>query len=92
MAPPRRARPPPHSPRRGEAIAFLSGEGEATLGDETVTIGAGVSLYIPAGVVHGFRCTGGTLHVLVVFPTPVFAETTIVDNAPGDSQRRRRPS
>jgi quercetin dioxygenase-like cupin family protein len=65
-----------------EAITFLSGTGEATLDDETVTIGAGVSLYIPAGVVHGFRCTEGTLHVMVVFPGAVFAETTIVDNAP----------
>ena len=52
-----------------EAVTFLSGSGEATLGDETVPIGAGVSLYIPAGVVHGFRCTEGTLHVMVVFPT-----------------------
>jgi quercetin dioxygenase-like cupin family protein len=62
-----------------EAITFLSGSGEATLGEETVAIGAGVSLYIPAGVVHGFRCTEGTLHVFVVFPTPHFAETTIVE-------------
>src|SRR4051795_2949275 len=62
-----------------EAITFLSGSGEAALGDETVPIGAGVSLYIPAGEVHGFRCTDGTLHVFVVFPTPEFAETTIVE-------------
>ena len=46
---------------------------------ETVPIGAGVSLYIPAGEVHGFRCTEGTLHVIVVFPVPEFAETTIVE-------------
>ena len=62
-----------------EAITFLSGSGEATLGEEIVPIGSGVSLYIPAGAVHGFRCTEGTLHVLVVFPTPEFAETTIVE-------------
>ncbi len=62
-----------------EAITFLSGSGEATLGEETVPIGAGISLYIPAGEVHGFRCTEGTLHVMVVFPTPEFAETTIVE-------------
>jgi quercetin dioxygenase-like cupin family protein len=65
-----------------ETVTFLSGTGEATLGDEDVTIGAGVSLYIPAGLVHGFHCTAGTLHVLVVFPTPEFAETTIVEDAP----------
>ena len=62
-----------------EAITFLSGSGEATLGEETVPIGSGISLYIPAGLVHGFHCTESTLHVMVVFPVPVFAETTIVD-------------
>ena len=64
-----------------EAITFLSGSGEATLGDETVPIGEGVSLYIPAGVVHGFHCSEGTLHVMVVFPVPEFAETTIIEPA-----------
>jgi quercetin dioxygenase-like cupin family protein len=64
-----------------EAVVFLSGTGEATLGEETVPIGAGVSLFIPAGVVHGFHCTEGTLHVLVVFPGAEFAETTIVERA-----------
>ena len=68
--------PPPHPV---EAITFLSGSGEATLGEETVSIGSGISLYIPAGVVHGFHCTEGTLHVMVVFPVPEFAETTIVE-------------
>jgi quercetin dioxygenase-like cupin family protein len=63
-----------------EALTFLSGAGEATLGEEVVPIGAGVSLYIPPGVVHGFRCTEGTLHVLVAFPTSEFAETTIVES------------
>jgi quercetin dioxygenase-like cupin family protein len=64
-----------------EAITFLSGAGEATLGEATVPIGAGVSLYIPAGVVHGFHCSEGTLHVMVVFPFPEFAETTIIERA-----------
>ena len=62
-----------------EAITFLSGSGEATLGEETLPFGVGVSLYIPAGEVHGFRCTEGTLHVFVVFPTPEFAETIMVE-------------
>jgi quercetin dioxygenase-like cupin family protein len=62
-----------------EAITFLSGSGEATLGEVTVPIGSGISLYIPAGAVHGFRCFEGTLHVMVVFPVPEFAETTIVE-------------
>jgi quercetin dioxygenase-like cupin family protein len=62
-----------------EAVTFLSGAGEATLGEEIVPIGPGVSLYFPAGVVHGFRSTDGILHVLIVFPTPEFAETTMVE-------------
>jgi quercetin dioxygenase-like cupin family protein len=67
-----------------EALTFLAGSGEATLGAETVLITAGTSLYIPAGLVHGFRNAGtATLHVLVVFPTPTFAETTIVEDSSG---------
>ena len=62
-----------------EALTFLSGSGVATLGEETVPIGAGVSLYIPAGVVHGFRCVDGVLHVIIVFPIPEFAETTLIE-------------
>ena len=62
-----------------EAITFLSGSGEATIGEEKVPIGAGVSLYIPGDVIHGFHCNEGTLHVMVVFPVPEFAETTIVE-------------
>jgi quercetin dioxygenase-like cupin family protein len=64
-----------------EALTFLAGEGEATLGDDIVSIGAGISLYLPAGLIHGFRCTAGRLHVLVVFPGGEFAETTIIENA-----------
>ena len=64
-----------------EAITFLSGSGEATLNEETVPIGAGLSLYIPAGVVHGFRCVAGVLHVIVVFPIPEFAETIMVEDS-----------
>ncbi len=63
-----------------EALTFLAGQGEAILGNETVPIGAGVSLYIPPGLVHGFRCTGrDPLHVLITFPVPRFAETTLVE-------------
>ncbi len=61
-----------------EALVFLAGRGRAFMGDESVAIGAGVSLYIPAGVVHGFWCTDEALHVLVVFPMPEFAETRMV--------------
>lgn len=63
-----------------EAVMFLSGSGEATLDDETVSIEAGCSLFFPPGVVHGFRNTGTTvMHVVIVFPVPHFAETTMMD-------------
>jgi mannose-6-phosphate isomerase-like protein (cupin superfamily) len=63
-----------------EAVMFLSGSGEATMGKEIVPFEAGTSLFFPAGLVHGFRNTGSeTLHVIIVFPVPYFAETTIVD-------------
>jgi quercetin dioxygenase-like cupin family protein len=64
-----------------EVLTFLAGEGEATLGDEVVPIGAGISLYIPAGLVHGFHCTAGRLHVFVVFPGGEFAQTTIIERS-----------
>jgi quercetin dioxygenase-like cupin family protein len=67
-----------------EAVMFLTGSGEATLGDDTVAIGPGITLYFPPGLVHGFRNTGNDiLHVIVVFPVPHFAETTIVERSEG---------
>lgn len=64
-----------------EAVMFLAGTGEATLGEEVVPIGAGTSLFFPAGLVHGFRNTGSdVLHVVIVFPVPHFAPTTIVED------------
>ncbi len=65
-----------------ESITFLSGKGEATLGARIVEIGAGMSLFIPAGAIHGFRCTAGTLHVIFAFPIAEFAETIMVEPPP----------
>jgi mannose-6-phosphate isomerase-like protein (cupin superfamily) len=63
-----------------EGLTFLSGTGEATMGDETVSISPGVSLFIPTGVLHGFTNTGDEpLHVMVTFPVPYFAPTDIVE-------------
>lgn len=62
-----------------EALTFLAGSGEATLGAERLPIAAGTSLYVPAGLPHGFRNTGrDTLHVIFAFPLPHFAETELV--------------
>jgi quercetin dioxygenase-like cupin family protein len=64
-----------------EALMFLTGSGEATLGDDVVAISPGSSLFIPAGIVHGFRNSGESeMHVVIVFPVPHFAETTIVEH------------
>ena len=65
-----------------ESVTFLSGTGEATMGEEAVPIEAGVSLFFPAGLLHGFSNTGTeTMHVIVVFPVPEFAKTDIVEKA-----------
>ncbi|MBA3336675.1 MAG: cupin domain-containing protein [Chloroflexia bacterium] len=63
-----------------EALIFLTGRGEATLGDERLEIGAEISLHIPAGLAHGFANTGDEpLTVLILFPLPTFAPTHFVD-------------
>jgi quercetin dioxygenase-like cupin family protein len=68
-----------------EALVFLSGTGQATIGGEVVSIAAETSLYIPPGLPHGFRNSGSTpLHVLVVFPGNEFAETTLLESPTGD--------
>lgn len=63
-----------------EVLVFLAGQGEARLGEASHEIGQGISLHIPAGIPHGFRNTGDvTLHVMIVFPVPEFAETTLLE-------------
>lgn len=61
-----------------EILTFVAGAGEAMIEDRIVAIGASTSLHIPAGVVHGFSCTGpDPLHVLIIFPTASFAPTSM---------------
>ncbi len=74
-----------HTHPNEEVLVFLAGTGEATLGSPatTVLLAAGVCLFVAPAVPHGFRNTGGgILHVLVVFPTPAFAPTTLLEPAP----------
>jgi quercetin dioxygenase-like cupin family protein len=62
-----------------EALHFLSGCATVRLGDTFHEVSAGDSVHIPTGMLHGFTNTGETeLHLLVVFPVPVFASTEIV--------------
>jgi mannose-6-phosphate isomerase-like protein (cupin superfamily) len=63
-----------------EVLVFLEGSGEARIDDEVVPIGAGISLFLPAEVPHGFQNTGsGRLVVLVLFPGGEFAETRLLE-------------
>jgi quercetin dioxygenase-like cupin family protein len=63
-----------------ELLLFTGGTGEVSLGEETLPIGAGITVHIPAGEVHGFRNTGSNrLHVFVIFPGNTFAQTNIVE-------------
>ena len=66
-----------------EVLVFLAGTGTATLGDEEVAVGPGITLVVPAGVVHGFRNDSAeTLLVLVIFPGDIFAQTDFVEPTP----------
>ena len=65
-----------------ESLTFLAGEGVATLDGDVVAVGPGVTLFVPPGVVHGFACTAGQMHVLFAFSTHEFAETVIVEEYP----------
>jgi quercetin dioxygenase-like cupin family protein len=63
-----------------EVLILLAGSGEARLDDDTVSVGAGVTLFIPAEIPHGFRNIGTEqLHVVVFFPGGRFAETRLLE-------------
>ena len=50
---------PIHAHDREDEIIFIqSGSGEATIGDRTVPLAAGSTLYVPQGTWHGGRNTG----------------------------------
>ncbi|MBM3457631.1 MAG: cupin domain-containing protein [Armatimonadetes bacterium] len=56
---PEGGRIPVHRHHHQEEVLFIqSGTGRATLGEETVAITAGATLYIPAGVWHGVENQG----------------------------------
>jgi mannose-6-phosphate isomerase-like protein (cupin superfamily) len=73
-----------HTHPEDEVLVFRAGRGVAVLGAEDVPIGDGVTLFIPAGIMHGFKNTGDdVLDVLVIFPGPVFAQTTLLESGTG---------
>jgi quercetin dioxygenase-like cupin family protein len=73
-----------------ELLRIVDGEAEVAVGAQRQTLRAGVSVIIPAGVVHGFTNTGsGTLRVLAVLASPIF-EARYLD--PPRDVRRWGPS
>ncbi len=79
-----------HTHPEDEVLIFQSGTGLAKLGDDEVPIGDGVTLFVPSGVVHGFRNAGqNDLRVIVIFPGSCFAETTLLESGTGLAERSR---
>ncbi|GAB3107135.1 cupin domain-containing protein [Streptomyces calidiresistens] len=63
--------PDPQSPhRQDEVYLVVSGRGSLTVGEETVQVGRGSVVYVPAGVPHRFHHITEDLRVLVVFSPP----------------------
>lgn len=65
---------PMHMHAVEEVLTVVAGRAEITVGGETVTAGAGHSVIIPAGVMHGFRNVepAGQLHMRAIIASPVF--------------------
>jgi len=47
-------------PDDDEAVYFLSGEGRAFVGSDTMEVRPGLVMYVPRGLKHGFVSTGST--------------------------------
>jgi mannose-6-phosphate isomerase-like protein (cupin superfamily) len=72
-----------------ELLIYVSGTGTAVMENEEVTVGPGITLVVPPGVVHGFRNERPEpLHVLVVFPGDTFAPTDFVEPTPDQTDRQ----
>ena len=86
---------PLHTHDVDEAIAILSGEAEARLGDDTRRIGTGAVIFIPAGVPHATANAGDApLDIHAVFPATTI-EIAMLERNPapgteGDAPRRSR--
>ena len=62
---------PLHTHTVEEVLTFISGEGIATLGTETIPIYADMSLVVPPGTPHGYRNTGtGPLRLVATLADP----------------------
>jgi mannose-6-phosphate isomerase-like protein (cupin superfamily) len=75
-----------------EVIFIQAGAGEATLGDKTVPLSAGSTLFVPQGTWHGGRNTGESVLKWIAIYSPSGFEgyfREIGRRAPADPPRRR---
>lgn len=72
---PPRSGPPPHiHHREDEAFYVLEGEVEVREGDRTFVAGGGSFVFIPRGVVHGFKNVGAEPARMLIMATPAGLE------------------
>jgi len=87
---------PVHAHDREDEIIFIqSGIGEATVGDRTVPLAAGSTLYVPQGTWHGGRNTGKTTLMWIAIYSPSGFEgyfREIGRRAPDEAPRSRTPA
>ncbi|HEY6838804.1 MAG TPA: cupin domain-containing protein [Geobacteraceae bacterium] len=60
----------------GHLLHVLDGEGEATVGDDTLPLRPGIVVRIAAGEAHGYRNTGAADLILMTLNIPGFTELT----------------
>jgi mannose-6-phosphate isomerase-like protein (cupin superfamily) len=67
---------PTHRHPVEEVLTVVEGEADMWIGDAHVSVRAGQSLMVPAGLHHGFRNSGTTtLHVRAVLASAIFEAT-----------------
>jgi len=77
---------PTHLHAVEEVLTVNSGQAEVWVGDERVTLSAGQSIVVPAGLRHGFRNVGETtLHIQAILAASIF-EASYDDRT--ETQRR----
>jgi len=70
----------PHIHETSESFIYvLEGSGVVALDDENYPVGVGDTLYIPAGVSHGFSTPNEEIVLLSVQSPPIYPENTVPD-------------
>ncbi|MEL6915165.1 MAG: cupin domain-containing protein [Pseudomonadota bacterium] len=65
----------PHHHEIAETVFVLDGAGQAVVGDKTLTLAKGDTVFVPAGVTHGWKAAGDApLRFLFTFPADRFEE------------------